>query len=48
MQLSLFDQPDLVEIRSEAYPGERLMVCHNPLLAAQPEQQDVLDRTLAA
>ena len=35
MQLSLFDETDLVEIRSEAYPGERLMVCRNPLLAEE-------------
>ena len=35
MQLSLFDQTDLVEIRSDAYPGERLMVCRNPLLAEE-------------
>ena len=32
-QLSLFDRQNLAEITSEAYPGERLMVCHNPLLA---------------
>ena len=35
MRLSLFDQTDLVEIRSDAYPGERLMVCRNPLLAEE-------------
>ena len=35
VQLSLFDETDLVEIRSDAYPGERLMVCRNPLLAEQ-------------
>ena len=35
VQMSLFDQTDLVEIRSEAYPGERLMVCRNPLLQAE-------------
>ena len=35
VQLSLFDQTDLVEIRSDAYPGERLMVCRNPLLAEE-------------
>ena len=35
VQMSLFDQTDLVEIRSEEYPGERLMVCRNPLLAAE-------------
>ena len=33
LQLSLFDEKDLVELRSDAYPGERLMVCRNPLLA---------------
>ena len=32
-QPSLFDQYDLAEIRNEGYPGERLMVCYNPLLA---------------
>ena len=35
VQLSLFDERDLVEIRADAYPGERLMVCRNPLLAEQ-------------
>jgi Transposase DDE domain len=30
---SLFDQRDLAEITSPDYPGERLMVCRNPLLA---------------
>jgi len=33
LQLSLFDQQNLAEIRSEAFPGERLVVCYNPLLA---------------
>lgn len=33
LQLSLFDKQNLAEIRSDAYPGERLMVCYNPLLA---------------
>ena len=33
VQLSLFDEKDLVEVRADAYPGERLMVCRNPLLA---------------
>ena len=33
IQTSLFDQRDLVEIRHEEYPGERLIVCRNPLLA---------------
>ena len=35
VQMSLFDQTDLVEVRSDAYPGERLMVCRNPLLQAE-------------
>jgi len=34
LQLSLFDQQDLAEIRSPDYPAERLIVCRNPLLAA--------------
>jgi transposase len=33
IQPSLFDQRDLVEISSPDYPGERLVVCRNPLLA---------------
>ena len=35
VQMSLFDQTDLVEIHSGAYQGERLMVCRNPLLATE-------------
>jgi hypothetical protein len=34
LQLSLFDQQNLAEITSEGYPGERLVVCRNPLVAA--------------
>jgi hypothetical protein len=33
IQLSLFDQHDLAEVHSPDYPGERLVVCRNPLLA---------------
>jgi transposase len=33
LQLSLFDEKNLAEIQSPDYPGERLMVCFNPLLA---------------
>ena len=33
LQLSLFDEVNLAEIRSPAYPGERLVACFNPLLA---------------
>ncbi len=35
LQPSLFDQRDLAEIASPAYPGERLVVCKNPDLAAE-------------
>jgi len=35
LQLSLFDDRDLAEITSPDYPGERLIVCRNPLLAAE-------------
>ena len=33
LQLSLFDQRNLAEITSPAFPGERLVACFNPLLA---------------
>lgn len=32
-QPSLFDEVDLAEVSSPDYPGERLIVCRNPLLA---------------
>jgi Transposase DDE domain len=35
LQLSLFDEQDLAEISHPDYPGERLVVCRNPLLAAE-------------
>src|SRR6266849_3427203 len=35
LQPSLFDDRDMAEITSPDYPGERLVVCKNPLLAAQ-------------
>jgi transposase len=35
LQLSLFDQTNLAEIASDDYPGERLVVCRNPLVAAE-------------
>jgi hypothetical protein len=35
LQLSLFDQANLAEISSEELPGERLVVCRNPHLAAE-------------
>src|SRR6267154_465910 len=33
LQLSLFDEQDLIEIASPDFPGERLVCCHNPALA---------------
>ena len=49
VRLSLFDQTDLVEIRSDAYPGERLMVCRNPLLAEERarKREELLEATEA-
>jgi hypothetical protein len=35
LQLSLFDERNLAEIRSEEFPGERLVVCRNPQLAQE-------------
>ena len=35
LQLSLFDETDLVEIAHPDFPGERLIVCFNPLLAEE-------------
>ena len=35
LQLSLLDEKNLLEIQSAHYPGERLMVCYNPLLAEE-------------
>src|SRR5207302_1208085 len=35
LQPSLFDHRDMAEITSPDYPGERLVVCKNPLLAEE-------------
>jgi transposase len=35
IQLSLFDEHNIAEISSEDYPGERLIACRNPMLAAE-------------
>ena len=49
LQLSLFDQQDLAEITSPDYPGERLIACRNPLLAAERarKRDDLLAATEA-
>jgi hypothetical protein len=35
LQMSLFDTQDLAEIHHPDFPGERLIACRNPLLAAE-------------
>jgi hypothetical protein len=48
LQPSLFDERDLAEISApELYPGERLIVCRNPLLAAERarKREDLLAAT---
>jgi transposase len=47
LQLSLFDQRDLAEITSPDYPGERLVVCRNPLLAEERarKREELLEAT---
>ena len=49
LQLSLFDEKDMAEIESPDYPGERLIVCRNPLLAAERarKREDLLAATEA-
>ena len=49
-QLSLFDERDLAEITAPEYPGERLVVCKNPLLAEERarKREDLLQATEAA
>ncbi len=47
LQLSLFDDRDMAEISSPDYPGERLIVCRNPALAAERarKREDLLAAT---
>jgi hypothetical protein len=47
LQLSLFDQRNLAEITSQEFPGERLVVCRNPHLAAERarKREDLLQAT---
>ena len=46
LQLSLFDEQNLVEISSPDYPGERLVCCRNPALAVERARKR--DELLAA
>ncbi|MGH7511225.1 MAG: IS1634 family transposase, partial [Gemmatimonadales bacterium] len=50
IQLSLFDQGPLAEIDHPDYPGERLVVCRNPALAAERARKraELLEATEAA
>ena len=47
LQLSLLDQTNLAEITSQDYPGERLAVCRNPLVAQERarKRQELLEAT---
>ena len=47
LQLSLFDQRDLASITAPEFPGERLIVCRNPDLAAERarKREDLLAAT---
>jgi Transposase DDE domain len=47
LQLSLFDEQDLAEIASGDFPGERLVACRNPVLAAERarKREDLLAAT---
>ena len=47
IQPTFFDEYDLAEITSPDYPGERLMVCRNPLLCAERKgkREDLLRAT---
>lgn len=47
LDVSLFDERDLAEVSSPDFPGERLIVCRNPLLAAERERkrEDLLRAT---
>jgi transposase len=46
LQLSLFDEANLAEITHPDYPGERLIACRNPALAAERSRKR--DELLAA
>jgi hypothetical protein len=49
LQPSLFDELNLAEISSDEFPGERLVVCRNPLVAAERsrKREDLLAATEA-
>ena len=49
IQMDLFDEVNLYECTHEDFPGERLVVCRNPALAAQraAKRRELLERTCA-
>jgi len=49
LQLSLFDECNLAEIQSREFPGERVIVCRNPAVAAERirKREDLLRATEA-
>ena len=49
VQPSLFEERDLAEIRAPEFPGERLIVCRNPLTAARRRRrrEELLEATEA-
>ena len=50
LERSLFDETNLAEIRAPEYPGERLIVCFNPRLAAERgrKREELLQATQKA
>jgi transposase len=47
LQTSLFDTQNLAEVTDQRYPGERLILCHNPLLGEKraKKREDMLQAT---
>jgi transposase len=47
IQLSLFETQNLAEVRDPRFPGERLVLCHNPVLGAERarKREDLLQAT---
>ena len=50
LERSLFDETNLAEIRAREFPGERLIACFNPLLAAERrrKREELLQATQKA
>ena len=47
IQLGIFDEKNLIEITSDLYPGERLIVCRNPLVTEKNKirRAKLIDKT---